>query len=74
MKKKKSGTSVLIFSGLTFEMAAIIGTGAFAGNYLDKRYDLSTPWFTVIFSLAGIALSFYFVFSQIHLWEKNKSS
>jgi len=73
MKKKKLGTSVLIFSGLTFEMAVVIGTGAFAGDYLDTRYGLSTPWFTIVFSLAGIALSFYLVFSQIHIWEKNKS-
>ena len=46
------------YTNLAFEMGAVIALGVFGGVKLDKWLDTS-PLFTVILSLAGIAMSLY---------------
>ena len=55
----------LKFSALAFQMAAIIGLLTFGGFKLDTRYPNSCYLFTILGSLAGIGISFYFVFKEI---------
>lgn len=47
------------YSGLAFQMAALILVGYWAGSKIDKWLDLSFPAFTIILILLFLALSFY---------------
>jgi len=46
-------------------MAVIIFVGTFIGDYFDKQYT-TTPTFTIIFSLASIFLSLFYVFKKLN--------
>jgi hypothetical protein len=45
---------------MAFQMVIIIGLGVFGGIKLDKWLHMRFPLFTVILSLAGVALSLYY--------------
>ena len=47
-----------VYSNLAFEMGVLIALGVFGGIKLDKWLDTS-PLFTIVLSLAGIAISLY---------------
>ncbi len=49
------------YSGLGIQMAIIIGGGCYGGYKLDAYYKNQTPIFTIILSLASIALAMYVV-------------
>ena len=49
-----------VYSNLAFEMGALIALGVFGGIQLDKLLNIS-PLFTILGSLAGIALSLYLI-------------
>lgn len=51
------------YSNLGFEMAALIAAGVFGGIKLDKLAGTS-PLLTVVFSLAGVALSMYLLIKK----------
>ena len=48
------------YSNLAFEMGAVIALGVFGGVKLDKWLDTS-PLFTIVLSLAGIAVALYLI-------------
>ena len=45
------------FSSIGLSIAFAIFIGLFVGVYLDRRFDTS-PWFTLIFLVIGIAAGF----------------
>ena len=47
------------YSGLAFQMAALILLGYWLGGKIDKWLDLSIPIFTIILILVFLSLSFY---------------
>ena len=47
------------YLNMVFQMGAIIGLTTWLGWYLDKHYQLATPYGTVCFSLLGVALALY---------------
>lgn len=47
------------YSGLAFQMAALILLGYWLGSKIDKWLDLSIPVFTIILILTFLAVSFY---------------
>jgi F0F1-type ATP synthase assembly protein I len=47
------------YSGLAFQMIAIIGVMTWSGVKLDKVLGLSTPVFTIILSLLGVFAGIY---------------
>jgi len=47
------------YSGLAFQMIAIIGLTTWGGVKLDKVLGLSTPVFTIILSLLGVFAGIY---------------
>lgn len=60
MPEKRRPNRWIILTGLVFQMAAIIGVLTYAGYRLDLRqHASSTPTFTIIFSLAGVAIALY---------------
>ena len=49
------------YSALGVQMAVIIGGGCYGGYKLDEYYQNTTPIFTIILSLASIAIAMYIV-------------
>lgn len=47
-----------IYSNMGIEMAVIIAAGVFGGIKMDEWLNIS-PLFTILLSLAGVALSMY---------------
>jgi F0F1-type ATP synthase assembly protein I len=47
------------YSGLAFQMVAIILIGVFGGIKLDKWLNLKFPVFTVVLSLLGTGIALY---------------
>ncbi len=48
-----------------FQMAILIGGGAFGGRYLDEKYGNTTPWYTISLSLLGVAIGLYLVIKEV---------
>jgi F0F1-type ATP synthase assembly protein I len=42
------------YSGLAFQMLAIIGGSAWLGTWLDGRFQTKNPWFTIGLMLLGV--------------------
>lgn len=59
-KKKSPIHQYAVYSNLAFEMAALIALGVFGGYQLDKVLSTS-PLFTIVCALAGIAVSLYLI-------------
>ena len=47
------------YSGLAFQMAALILLGYWLGSKIDKWLDLTIPVFTIILILVFLSLTFY---------------
>lgn len=54
------------FSGIAFQMIAIIGLGAFGGVKLDEAYPNKYSIFTIICSLASVGVAMYYVIKQVN--------
>lgn len=53
------------YSGLGFQMIAIIGIFTFAGVKLDENQGLKTPIYTAILSLFGVLIALYTVIKSL---------
>jgi F0F1-type ATP synthase assembly protein I len=62
----KPANSYLKFTGLGFQMIAIIGVFTFIGYKIDESFNHSTKWITAIFSLFGVFASLYIVFKSLN--------
>ncbi|HOF16049.1 MAG TPA: AtpZ/AtpI family protein [Bacteroidales bacterium] len=58
-KFQKMSSSYLKYTGMAFQMLAIILLFTFGGIKLDKCLVLSFPIFTVVLSLTGVILGIY---------------
>ena len=73
-KKKDSPIhQYAVYTNLAFEMGAVIALGVFGSIKLDKLLNTS-PLFTIICSLAGIALSLYLIIRSSLKEQKNKKN
>lgn len=53
------------YSSLGVQMAVIIGGGCYGGFKLDAYFQNKTPVFTIVLSLASIALAMYIVLKDL---------
>lgn len=67
----KGMSKFMYFSGMGFQMIAIIGVFAYIGHKIDESRGNERPIFTAIFSLLGVGISLYSVIKSI---VKNKDS
>jgi len=65
-KKKKQLDNYLRFSGLGFQMLAIIGLATWLGDYIDSKQSRDFPLFTVVLSLIGVFASLYLVIKEVN--------
>jgi F0F1-type ATP synthase assembly protein I len=59
--KKKLPESLIKYSGMSTKIALAILAGVYSGKYLDERWELETPIFTLILSMFGLALALYII-------------
>lgn len=62
---KKQLQSYAKYSGIAFQMLAIIVIGSFAGVKLDEKFPNAYPLFTITLSLLSIAMAMYYVIKQV---------
>lgn len=73
-KKKDSPIhQYAVYTNLAFEMGAVIALGVFGGIQLDKWLNVS-PLFTVVCSLAGIAISLYLIIRSTTKLQKKQNN
>jgi len=63
--KKKQFTGVLKYSGLAFQMIAIILLVLYGGMKLDEYLEKEFPLFTFLGAISGVVLSLYFVLKDL---------
>lgn len=68
--QKKAINSYAYYSGLGFQMIAVIGVFAFIGYKIDEGQNTSSPLYTAFFSLGGVFISLYLVIRSV---KKDKS-
>jgi len=53
------------FSTLVIQMGAVIAFFTWLGMFLDKKYALKTPVWTIILSLFGVFMGLYIVIKDV---------
>lgn len=61
----KPTNSYVKFSGLGFQMIAIIGAFTFAGYKIDHSANHKVMWVTAVLSLTGVFISLYVVVKSL---------
>ena len=64
-KIEKKKNLFLRFSSMGIQMAGIIGFFAWLGTYCDKKFQTTTPWWTLSLSLFGVISSMFLVIKEI---------
>jgi len=67
-KKEDNGNepgNIAKFSGIAFQMAAIIGIFTFAGYKIDEAAHHDTKWVTAALALTGVFISLYIVIRSV---------
>jgi F0F1-type ATP synthase assembly protein I len=68
-RKGKNTTNFIKYTGMGFQMLAIIGLFAFAGYKIDGYRHSSKFIFMAIFGLVGVIISLYQVVRQLNSKE-----
>lgn len=61
------------FSGIAFQMIAIIVLGSFGGIKLDKAFPNNYQLYTIICTLLAVAISMIYVIKQVNNSANNKT-
>ena len=64
-QKDKPANTYLKFTGVGFQMIAIIGLFTFIGYRIDKSANHTTQWVTALMALIGVFISLYVVFKSL---------
>ena len=64
-KNKKSLNNYAHYSGIVFQMAAVILAGTFGGIKLDRIVQFRFPLFTVVLSFFSVLLAIYLVIKDL---------
>ena len=62
---KKSANAFMRYSGMAFQMIVVLLLAAYAGQWLDDRYQTSQPWFTLVLLLVGVTASMYLIIRTV---------
>ncbi|MEZ4878859.1 MAG: AtpZ/AtpI family protein [Chitinophagales bacterium] len=66
LKQRNTVKDYLQYSGMAFEMFAIIGVFAAAGYFLDKRLQIKFPIFLLAFSMIGLFGALYRIVKSLN--------
>ena len=76
-KNQKSSSKINAyakFSGIAFQMIAVIGLGSYGGVKLDEIYPNQYAVFTIACSLLAVAMATYFVIKQVSDTSKKEEN
>jgi len=73
-KQNNQLNSYARFSGIAFQMIAIIGLGTFGGIKLDEFYPNDYQAYTLILSLSSIAIAIFVVIHRVTNFSKKQES
>ncbi|MFI5137929.1 MAG: AtpZ/AtpI family protein [Sphingobacteriales bacterium] len=62
---ENTGNGYIKYSGIGFQMIAIIGAFTYAGYKIDESYQHTTKWVTAILSLTGVFISLYVIIRSV---------
>ncbi|MBD2723716.1 MULTISPECIES: AtpZ/AtpI family protein [Hymenobacter] len=57
--------AVAKYSGLAFQMLAIIGGATWVGTWLDGHFHTQNPWFTIGLALLGVFVAMFQVIRSL---------
>ena len=63
--EKKALAGYAKYTGVAFQMMAIIGASAFIGYKVDQYYDHRVQWVTALACVIGVCLSIYQTIRQL---------
>lgn len=72
--KERKQPRFLIFTGLALQMGVLVYFGAYFGKYLDQMYLEDQRWFTILFTLIAIIISFYFLIKKVNQINNDEDS
>ena len=61
---KKQPKPWLVFSGLVFQIAAIMHLFSLIGEWADMRFEIENNYFTLALSVLGIIIIIFLIISQ----------
>lgn len=62
---ENNAKTYLKYTGIGFELCAIIGLGVWAGYALDGYFQTEQPWFTIIASFVATILAMFFLYRRL---------
>jgi F0F1-type ATP synthase assembly protein I len=62
---KKSASAFMRYSGMAFQMIAVLLVAAYAGQWLDNHFQNRQPWFTLVLLLIGVTASMYLIIKTV---------
>lgn len=69
--KKHKPNPLLRFSSMAIQMGIVIGAGAWGGSVLDTKYQNEKPIWTIVLSLAGVAIALYLFIKEAQNLSKD---
>ena len=61
----KQTSNAMKYTGIGFQMIAIIGLLTFAGYKIDQYYHHATQWATALFSLTGVFVALFITLKSL---------
>ena len=74
LEKKNSFNTYARYSGMAFQMIAIIALGSYFGVKLDEKFPNEKNWYTIALSLTSVILSIVVVIRNINSVSKDSSN
>ena len=62
---RKSANVFMRYSGMAFQMIAVLLVAAYSGQWLDHHYKNENPWFTLVLLLIGVTASMYLIIKTV---------
>ena len=62
---RKSANVFMRYSGMAFQMIAVLLVAAYSGQWLDDHYQNEQPWFTLVLLLIGVTASMYLIIKTV---------
>ena len=62
---KKSANAFMRYSGMTFQMIAVLLVATYTGRWLDEHFGNNQPWFTLVLLLIGVVASMYLIIKTV---------
>jgi F0F1-type ATP synthase assembly protein I len=64
-KQNKAFSNYAVYSGIAFQMIAIIGVGTYSGTLLDDYFETEKPILTAGLSLLSVLIAIFVVIRQL---------